>query len=82
MGFDNLTRFIVYGKNMIEKQQLRDRLKKIWERECYTTVEIAKHIGVSAITFRRFVYNEGSIQLSTLMKINRWVGDMEREYER
>lgn len=65
---------------MIDKKKLRERLLAVWQYKCYSMKDMAEHIGVSVITLRRFVYQEGSIHTSTLMKIDRYVADLEFDH--
>lgn len=64
----------------MDKEQLHKRLMAVWRLKCYSVREMADAIGIARKTLNRFVEGKEPILMSSLMKIERYVSDMEFDH--
>lgn len=64
---------------MIDENQLRQRLFAILAIRPIAWTQIAKEIGITTLTLRRFVNESHPSFDLTLLKITKWVNDNEQK---
>lgn len=52
----------------------------VWQFKCFSNREMADAIGIGRNTLKRFVEHQEPIQMRSLMKIERYVTDMEYDH--
>ena len=61
------------GHSMMQRDELRKRISEILMDDTYSTISLAKAIGIGYRSFMRFLRDRGASRSMTEIKINRFI---------